>query len=107
METVSITGVALVWGGILAVGMILNGVVFRVTKVHYSSRWSWGFYILPPAVALRVQLRHGGEAFGADIALAAMVIGVGCIAYGLFVFAYNRFVDDSLIRKSWPIVSNN
>ena len=99
MDMGSTTGIALLWGGILAVAMILNGIVFRVTKVRYSSKWSWGFYILPPAVALRVQLRHGGEAFGPDIALAAMVIGVGCLAYGLFVFAYNRFVDDSLIRQ--------
>lgn len=99
MDMGSTTGVALVWGGTLAAGMILYGVVFRLTKVHYRSRWSWGFYILPPAVALWVQLRYGGEAFGPDIAQAAMVIGAGCIAYGLFVFAYNRFVDDSLIRQ--------
>ncbi len=99
MEMGPTTGVALIWGGILAVGMILYGIVFRMTKVHYGSRWSWGFYILPPAVALWVQRRYGGEAFGPDIALAAMVIGAGCIAYGLFVFAYNRFVDDSLIRQ--------
>ncbi len=99
MEMGSTTGVALAWGGMLAAAMILYGIVFRITKVHYGSRWSWGFYILPPAVGLWVQLRYGGEAFGPDIALAAMVIGTGCIAYGLFVFAYNRFVDDSLIRQ--------
>ena len=99
MEMGPATGAALVWGGMLAAAMILYGIVFRITKVHYGSRWSWGFYLLPPAFALRVQLRYGGETFGPDIALAAMVIGAGCIAYGLFVFAYNRFVDDSLIRQ--------
>ncbi len=101
MDMGSTTGIAVVWGGMLAAAMILYGIAFRITKVHYSSRWSWGFYILPPAVALWVQLRYGGEgeAFGPDLALAAMVIGAGCIAYGLFVFAYNRFVDDSLIRQ--------
>ena len=99
MEMGSTTGIALVWAGVLAAAMILYGIVFRITKVHYSSRWSWGFYILPPAAALWVQLRYGGEAFGPDIALAAMVIGTGCVTYGLFVFAYNRFVDDSLIRQ--------
>ena len=99
MEMGPTTGAALVWGGMLAAAMILYGIVFRVTRVHYGSRWSWGFYILPPAVALWVQLRYGREAFGPNIALAAMVIGAGCIAYGLFVFAYNRFVDDSLIRQ--------
>jgi len=99
MEMGPTTGAALVWGGMLAAAMILYGIVFRVTRVHYGSRWSWGFYILPPAVALWVQLRYGREAFGPNMALAAMVIGAGCIAYGLFVFAYNRFVDDSLIRQ--------
>jgi hypothetical protein len=96
------TGV--VWGGILAAGMVAFGLGFRLTKRHWRSRWGWGFYLMPVAAVVAAQMvfvGKGGEMpFGIGMGLAAVVSGLGCAAYGLFVFLFNRFVDDSLIRSA-------
>jgi hypothetical protein len=92
------------WGGILAAGMVVYGVGFRVAKRHYRSVWSWGFYLMPVAAVAAAQVVFVGSGgvmpFGTGMGLAAVVSGLGCVAYGVFVFLYNRFVDDSLIRTA-------
>ncbi len=102
MDTLSISAVGIRWGAVLAAAMIVYGLGFRAARLDYRSLWGWGFYVMPPLAAVAAQLWLGRAAddlsFGAGLALAAVVTIVGSSAYGIFVFLYNRFVDDSLIR---------
>ncbi len=100
LDGIGIWGLA--WGAGLAAAMVIYGLIFRGAKLSYRSGWSWVFYVLPPIAALLAQLSLRAAAgelpFGTGFALAAIVIVAGSAVYGAFVFLYNRFVDDSLIR---------
>ena len=103
METLTFGGTGLLWGGILAAAMVGYGLVFRLARLDYRSVWRFGFYVLPPVAGLAAQLswgRAGGAMAYADgFSLATIVVAMGTLAHGLYVYAYNRWIDDSLIQS--------
>lgn len=75
---------------------------FRLLDIHYSSPAGWVFYITIPVLAalvLYVARRDSRLAPGflhrLRTSAFATILAAGI--YGAFVFAYNAFVDDSLI----------
>lgn len=96
---------AIGWRGGAALGLfeVLYGLFFRVADLHYASAWTWVFYL---ALAVGVYLSHrvfkrrhdGTMSFRMGVGIGAPVVAIGSTAYCTFVYAYNRFIDDSLLR---------
>ena len=86
-------------GLVLGLCLVLYGLVFRLADLHFASFWSWGFYFALPigsAVAFyRVQWPLSGWRSMLSSLLALVVVASGL--YASFVFAYNAWVDDSLL----------
>lgn len=90
------------YGIYLGIFLILFGLVFNLGKFHYKSSLGYIFYLAVPVViflSLRAYLTNEGIlTFGKGVSVSSIVAVVGCLLYGVYVFIYNTFVDDSLLQ---------
>jgi hypothetical protein len=95
--------IGLRWGVALGAFLVLYGVLVRALELSYKSAWSWLFYLallLFGYLALRSATRRGLPTnFRQAFLLVLLTATVGSAIYSVYVFAYNRFVDDSLVRE--------
>ena len=87
----------LAFGGLL----VGYGIVFRYAGLDFKSAWTYLFYVILAAGSLlsMVALRSatGGLAFQAGLRTGSLTAAIGGGIYSLYVFVFNRFVDDSLL----------
>ncbi len=77
------------------------GLVFRLLNLPFDSPFGWIFYIsLPIFAGLALwQLRKTPPlSYWRALGTAAMITVLGGAIYSLYVFAFNAFIDDSLIQ---------
>ena len=88
----------------LYLGLFLTvyGVFFRLAGIHYAAWPAWVFYLaVPLAVWLAgraLRTSRGELTFGPGLGTGLLTATVGSAIYSVYVFVYNRFVDDSLPR---------
>ena len=89
---------ALILGG----GLTLYGIFYRLAGLDRVPALAWIFYVMVPvvvALSLRsIRAAAGGDLpFGRGVGMGSLVSAGGSLIYGLYVYFYNRFVDDSLL----------
>lgn len=89
---------ALLLGGALTA----YGVLYRVAGLDRLPGLAWIFYLMVPVAvffALRAFKTDRGElpGFGRGVGLGALVSAGGSFIYAVYVYLYNRFIDDSLL----------
>lgn len=97
MET--ILPYAIFWGVIL----VAYGVYFRRRDLHYKSSWAHVFSLPPALAAVSAQwaVSSGGGVTPTPMELVwsgGQAAAIASLVYGASVWAYNRFVDDSLLQ---------
>ncbi len=102
MDSNSPLRLGLRWGLALGGFLVLYGLVFRLASFHYTSPWTWIFYIALP-VGATFAMRAASRAvspisFKRLVGTGAITVILGSAIYCVFVYGYNGFIDDSLLR---------
>ncbi|GAB4520677.1 MAG: hypothetical protein Tsb0010_04980 [Parvularculaceae bacterium] len=90
------------YGVILGVFLVIYGLIFRLLGQDASSPLGWVFYLaLPVAVyaALTAYRRAGAQSYWRGATRGAVVTMIGAGIYAVYVFAFNAFIDDTLIAS--------
>ena len=86
------------WLGIIE---IAYGIFFRVGGFHFQSGWGWVFYLMLPVAVWWAQAHYrrkvGSMTYLQGLGIAALVVSIGAAVYAVQVWAYNEFIDDSLL----------
>ncbi len=98
----TVTRAALVQGAIFGGILIVYGLIFRLADLDARSPLAWVFYILMPVAcyfAMRSlkQVDAGKLPYRRGVGVSALTSVIAAGAYSVYVFLYNRFVDDSLL----------
>ena len=98
----NIKQIALRYGLYLGLFLLIYGLFYRLAEVSYSSPLGYIFYIaLPIGVFLAIRRFKRGAStatFKNCFIIGAIVVIIGSAIYSLFVYVYNKFVDDALLR---------
>ena len=85
----------------LGLFLVVYGLLFRLLNLHYSSAWAWIFYIAPIAAVLWGVMR-APETINASYKISlwsgVKISAIGSLIYSIYVYVYNKFIDDSLLR---------
>ena len=98
----TLTRVSKRWGLILATFLVIYGLLFRLAGLSHNSALGWVFYLaLPVGAWFTMRAVQGNRAISYPRLLWAgwLTSLIGSAGYCLFVFAYNAFIDDSLLHE--------
>ena len=88
------------WAGL---ALILYGILYRVASLDAIPGLIWIFYAALPAAALLGQLRlrreRGTLTVRQGLAIALVVSLIASPIYSVYVWGFNKFIDDSLLEK--------
>ena len=92
------------YGVIIGLFLVIYGYLYRVAKLESFPLTIWVFYIALPVGAFLAQrafqrARDGVFRWRQAAGTSAWVSCVGSAIYCSFVYVYNAFVDDSLVRS--------
>lgn len=94
--------IALRYGLYLGLFLLAYGLFCRLAQVTYSSPLGYIFYLALPIgtfFAIRQFKRRSGKAtFKNSFIISFIVVLIGSAIYALFVYLYNKFVDDALLK---------
>jgi len=93
--------IGLRWGAALGGFLVIYGLLFRALELNYKSAWTWLFYLALLVfgyLALRTASGAGlVSSFRQAFTLVLLTATLGSAIYSVYVYAYTRFVDDSLL----------
>ena len=82
--------------------LVAYGLIYRLAGVSPQSPLKWLFYLMLVVACVLAQRAHAASNRQSKVitrlATGSLTATVGGGIYGLYVYVYNRFVDDSLIR---------
>ncbi|WP_430969090.1 DUF4199 domain-containing protein [Spongiimicrobium sp. 2-473A-2-J] len=94
--------IALRYGLYLGLFLFVYGLFYRLAEVSHSSPLGYIFYIaLPIGVFLAIRQfkrRNSMANFKNSFIISAIVVIIGSAIYSLFVYVYNKFIDDGLLK---------
>lgn len=89
-------------GLIFGAFLIFYGVLYRVLHLDEVPGLVWVFYLAPPLAAFmanrETKAARRALAFKKGFQTGAVAALLAAVIYGLNVFAYNQFIDDSVVR---------
>lgn len=102
-RSVTATQMGVRYGLIIGGALIVYGIFFRVANIHYSSLLAWVFYLLMPAGVVLVLWAYrksnaSAPAFQPGFWAGSLTSVISAALYSVYVFFYNRFIDDSLLQ---------
>ncbi len=94
--------IAMRYGVYLGGFLVFYGLVFRAFGLDATSPLAIVFYLaLPIAIALLLHKarRAGPQSFSQGVLRGAAAIFIGAFIYGVYVYFFNAFIDDTLINS--------
>ncbi len=90
---------ALRWGLALGAAEIAYGVLYRVASLDQVPGLAWIFYLMLPVAGFLAlyHARPDGLTYRRGLGLGTLVGALGSFVYVIYVYLFNRFVDDLLL----------